>query len=224
MSAGSKIFGKDYLSSTPGREVWIPLRLLPDGSISTISSVVVDEGVATGGTNLTLIDTTKNWGVDIMEGRTVEITHIATGISYQRYITTNAATAISFDDLGVAVLAGDTYRILIANSPMEPQVRATVHNTAYLTPADFLGAALAPIISPSLFRCQVACTVSGIFYVTITRAGNTQTVAYNHAVALPAGALFEFDTLVADGDTINYQYGINCTIQTFKVLEIPSAI
>ena len=30
--------------------------------------------------------------------------------------------------------------------------------------------------------------------------------------------------LVQDGDTINYRYSANCTIMTFKVLEIPAAI
>lgn len=198
------------------------MRLLPDGSIATSASMVVDEGVATGGTNITLTDTTKHWGVDIMEGKTIEVIHA--GISYQETITANTANMLAFADLGVAVLAGDLYRIIAASDPMAPQSRATIHNTAYLTPNDFLGAALAPIINPSLFRCQGAFTVAGILRATVTRAGNTQPVDFNHGVVLPANSLFEFDLLVENGDTINYQYSVNCTIMTFKVLEIPSAI
>ena len=222
MGAGSKIFGKDYLNSAGGNDVWIPLRLLPDGSIATTASMVVDEGIATGGTNLILQDTTKNWEADIHEGGVVEIIHA--GTTYQRIITSNTANQLLFADLGTVVVAGDVYRIMHKIDPMSPIARGVIHNTAYATPANILAGALAPVISPSLFRCQIACSVSGIFYVTVTRGGNTQVLQYNHGVALPASAIFEFDTLVEDGDTINYRYGINCTIMTFKVVEVPSAI
>ena len=221
-ASGSKIFGKDYLSSTSSKEVWVPLRLLPDGSIATTASMVVDEGVATGGTNITLTDTTKDWEANIHEGGLVEIIHA--GKTYQRAIQENTATTLSFATIGVAVVAGDVYRILKAIDPMTPISRGFLHNQAYLTPANFMGAAIYPIISPSLFRCQIACSVAGVFYSTITRAGVTVEPQFNHGVVLPANALFEFDLLVEDGETINYRYSVNCTILTFKVLEIPSAI
>ncbi|MFA5344640.1 MAG: hypothetical protein WC381_11855 [Kiritimatiellia bacterium] len=220
--AGSKVFGKDYINSTGGNDRWIPLRLLPDGSIATTASMVVDEGIATGGTNITLQDTTKDWEAEIHEGGMVEIIHA--GVTYQRTITTNTANILSFATIGVVVVAGDVYRIMKKVDPMTPIARAVVHNTAYVTPADILAGALLPVITPSLFRCQIACSVSGIFYVTITRGGNTQVLQYNHGVALPASALFEFDTLVQDSTTINYRYSVNCTIMTFSVLEIPAAI
>ena len=219
VAAASFLWGYDY-NTVPNQ--WRKLRVLPDGSLSITASMVIDEGIATGGTATTLIDTTKNWEVDLYEGSIVEIIHA--GTSYQRTVTENTATQLTFATLGVAVVAGDVYRILRNVDPMVPQVRATIHNTAYLTPNNFLGAALAPIISPSLFRCQGAFTVAGILRATVTRAANTQTVDFNHGVVLPANALFEFDLLVENGDTINYQYSVNCTIMTFKVLEIPSAI
>ncbi|MFA5376661.1 MAG: hypothetical protein WC455_13015 [Dehalococcoidia bacterium] len=217
MAAGSKLWGRDYLNA-----VWIPLRLLPDGSISTTASVVIDEGVATGGTNILLVDTTKNWEVNIHEGGLVEIVHA--GITYQRTISANLATALGFADLGVIVDAGDVYRIMKKIEPMTPMDKGVIHNTAYVTPNNFFGTALTPYVKPTLFRCQGAFSVAGVLSVTITRAGNTQVLAYNHGVALGAGELYIFDTLVQEGDTVNYRYSVNCTIQTFKVLEIPAAI
>lgn len=220
--AGSKIFGKDYLNSTTSRERWIPLRLLPDGSISVTSSTVVDEGIATGGTNVTLIDTTKNWEDNIFEGGTIEIIHA--GVSYQRTISGNTSNTIGFATLGVVVLAGDIYRIMRSIEPMTPIDKGVIHNTAYVTPNNFFGTALVPYVVPTLFRCQGAFSANGILRVTITRAANTQVLNYNHSVELTASDLFIFDTLVQDGDTINYRYSANCTIMTFKVLEIPAAI
>lgn len=220
--AGSKIFGKDYINSTPGIERWIPLRLLPDGSIASTASMVVDEGVATGGTNITLTDTTKNWGVGIHEGGLVEIIHA--GVTYQRTILENTANILSFETLGVVVVAGDVYRIMKAIDPMTPIDRGVIHNTAYVTPNNFFGTAITPVIQPTLFRCQGAFSVAGVLSVTIIRGGNTQVLQFNHGVELLASALFEFDTLVQDGTTVNYRYSINCTIMTFSVLEIPAAI
>lgn len=217
MSAGSKVWGKDYLNNE-----WIPLRLLPDGSIATTASMVVDEGIATGGTNITLIDTTKDWEANIHEGGIVEIVH--GGISYQRVITGNTANMLGFATLGVVVVAGDVYRIMKKIDPMSPIDKGVIHNTAYATPANFFGTALVGFVRPTLFRCQGAFSAAGVLSVTITRAANTQVVNFNHGVALTAGDLFAFDTLVQDGDSINYRYGINCTIMTFKVLEIPAAI
>ena len=222
MSAGSKIFGKDYLNSTTSRERWIPLRLLPDGSISVTSSTVVDEGIATGGTVITLTDTTKDWEVNIFEGGTIEIIHA--GVSYQRTIRGNTSNTIGFATLGVVVLAGDIYRIMRSIDPMSPIDKGVIHNTAYATPANFFGTALVGFVRPTLFRCQGAFSAAGVLSVTITQAANTQVVNFNHGVALTAGDLFAFDTLVQGGDTINYRYSANCTIMTFKVLEIPAAI
>ncbi len=216
-AVGAYLFGWDYTNRVDRR-----IRVLPDGSLSLAASMVVDEGVATAGAATTLTDTTKDWEVDIQEGGTVEIIHA--GISYQRIITANTATQLTFATLGVAVVAGDVYRIIKALDPMTPQSRGVVHNAAYVAAADILGAAIAPIVQPSLFRCQIACDVAGSFYVRITRGGVPVDVYFNHGVGLVANALYEFDTLVQDGDTVNYRYSIGCNILTFKVLEIPSAI
>jgi hypothetical protein len=217
MPAGVKLWGLDKVN-----DEWIPIRVLPDGSLSITASMTIDEGVATGGTINSVVDATKNWEVDVLEGALVEVIHA--GISYLRTLTSNTNDDLVYPAVTPAIVAGDVYRIIKQVDPMTPQSRGVIHNTAYVAPADFLGAAIAPMISPSLFRCQGAFSVAGVLYGRITRAANTQQVEFNHGVVLPANALFEFDMLVEDGDTINYRYSVNCTILTFKVLEIPSAI
>ena len=216
-AVGAYLWAFDYANN-----IWRKVRVLPDGSHSLTASVVVDEGIATGGTATTLVDTTKNWEVDLYEGSIVEIIHA--GTSYQRTVTANTATQLTFATLGVVVVAGDVYRIMRNVDPMVPQSKGVIHNTAYVTPNDFLGAALTPTVQPTLFRFNCAFSVAGVLSVTITRAANTQVVNFNHGVALTAGDLYGFDHLVQDGDTINYRYSVNCTIMTFKVLEIPAAI
>ena len=216
----SQIWGK-----SPALSHWVPVKTLPDGTICTSASMTVDEGVATSGGATALNDTTKDWGVDILEGALLKVTVAATGKTYERLITANTATQIVFDTIApAAVAAGDVYEIVKQVDPMTPMDRGVIHNVAYVTPNNFFVAALAPIVQPTLFRCQAAFSVAGVLSSTITRGGVPITGQYNHGVVLPANALFEFDLLVQDGDTINYIYSVNCTILTFKVLEIPSAI
>lgn len=222
MGTGSRVFGKDYINSTPARELWIPLRLLPDGSISTVSSSVIDEGEATGGGITWLDDTTKNFETDILEGSILSVIH--GGIEYKRTVVSNTATRITFTTVTPTITAGDPYSIMRQVDPMTPISRGVVHNTAYLTPNSILGGDIAPIIQPTLFRCQGAFSVAGVLSVAITRAANTQVVNFNHGVALTPEDLFAFDCLVQDGTTISYRYSVNCTIRTFSVLEIPAAI
>ncbi len=222
MGAGSRIFGKDYINSTPARELWIPLRLLPDGSISTVSSSVIVEGEATGGGITWLDDTTKDFEPDILEGSILSVVH--GGVEYQRAVVSNTATRITFTTVTPVIVAGDAYSIMRQVDPMTPISRGVVHNQAYVTPNEILGGFLAPIIQPSLFRCQGAFSAAGVLSVAVSRAANVQVVNFNHGVALTPEDLFMFDCLVQDGTLISYRYSVNCTIRTFSVLEIPSAI
>lgn len=217
MTAGSKIFGKDYIN-----DAWIPVRLLPDGSIAVVSSAVIDEGEATGGGITWLDDTTKDWEPDILEGSILSVVHA--GKEYQRTVVSNTATRITFTTVTPVIVAGDAYSIVRQVDPMTPISKGVIHNTAYVTPNGFFGGDLSPTIQPTLFRCQGAFSAAGVLSVAITRGGNTQVVNFNHGVALTPEDLFAFDCLVQDGTTINYRYSVNCTIRTFSVLEIPSAI
>jgi hypothetical protein len=105
---------------------------------------------------------------------------------------------------------------------LTPIERAVEHNVAVVAAVDILGAAIAPINTPCLFRVAVGFDAAGVFSVTIIRGGNTQVQQLNHGVALVPNCLFMFDVLVHENDTINYRYSVNATLQTLRLQEIPA--
>ena len=203
--------------------VWIPVTPITPLPV-TMTEVSVDSGVATGGSNITCEDTTKNWEVNMWVGCVVEVD--IGGIEYHRTITANTATILTFNALPalIVVAAGNTYEIRRITAPSTPITREVQHNVAgYLAEADIIAAALAPIYDPCSFRVEAAFNAGGILRATITRAANTQVVNFNGGVALNVNGLYRFDMMVFAGDTINYRYSANATIMVFRVQEIPSA-
>jgi len=214
------------LNPNGARDQWIPVKVGPDGSLFvSVAETALDSGVATGGTISTLVDNTKGWQVNIWEDAIVEILDISTGISYTRELDSNAASTLNFatNPLPAAVVAGDTYSIKRVVNPLSPLARAEMQNVAVVGGADILGAAIAPLNTPCLFRVQVGFLGAGVFSATITRAGNTQIQHFNHGVVLTADCIFMFDLLVHSGDTINYRYSVNTTLQTLRLQEIVAA-
>lgn len=192
-------------------------------ALVALSGVALVSGTATGGSNNTLQDNTKDWEVNHYEDALLRVT--IGGITYERYIISNTADTLTINPLpGVIVVsAGDEYEIVETANPLNPLARAEVHNAAVVAATDILGAALAPINTPCTFRVAAGFNAAGIFSVTITRGGNTQTQQFNHGVVLLANCLYEFDHLVHAGDTINYQYSVNATCQTMRVQELIAA-
>jgi len=190
------------------------------------SETSLDSGVATGGTVNTLDDTLKGWQVNIWEDALVEILDVSTGIAYTREIDSNTATQLDFttNPLPAAVVAGDTYTIKRIVSPMNPISRANLFNVVgYLTPADILAAALAPLNSPCTFRVEAVFSAGGILSATITQGGVTVVSQFNGGVALNINSAYRFSLMVTTGDTINFRYSVNSNILSFKVQEIVAA-
>ena len=190
------------------------------------SETSLDNGVATGGTINTLIDTTRGWQVDIWEDAIVEILDVSTGISYTREIDGNTADTLDFttNPLPAAVVAGDTYSIRRMVSPLSPLTRANEFNVAgYIAAADILAAALAPLNTPCSFRVEAGFDAAGILSATITQVGVPVVCQLNGGVALNINSLYRFSLMVNAGDTINFQYSVNATILSLKVQEIIAA-
>lgn len=201
--------------------VWTPVTPTTPFPV-TMTEVSIDSGVATGGTNTTLQDTTKSWEVNMWVGCIVEVD--IGGIEYHRTITANTATVLTFNALPGAVWAGDPYEIRRITAPSTPIEREVQHNVVgYVAEADIIAAALAPIYTPCSFRVEAAFSAGGILRATITQAGNTQVVNFNGGVALNINGLYRFDMMVHGGDTINYRYSANATILVFRVQEVASA-
>ena len=205
--------------------VWVPVSPTTPLPV-TMAEMAVDSGVATGGTNTTLEDTTKDWEVNMWAGCVLEVD--IGGIEYHRTITANTATVLTFNALpgATVVVAGDTYEIRRLTAPSGGIIREVQHNVVgYVGGADIIAAALAPLYSPCSFRVEAAFSVGGgILSTTITRAANTQTVSLNAGVGLNVTAIFRFDIMVCAGDTINYQYSVNSNILVFRVVEVPGSV
>ncbi len=190
----------------------------------------VDSGTATGGSIITLIDTTKNWTPGMWGGVGDTLLQVQIGgINYLRFtaLPVNTATVITIATLpaGVAVAAGCPYSIKRALNPMLPLAQALRHNIAgYLAGADVLVADLTPLNTPCLFRLTACFNAAGILSVETINGGNAQVQRLNGGVALNNNSLYEFEHLVHAGDTINYQYSVNATIMTFRVQEIVGAM
>lgn len=107
---------------------------------------------------------------------------------------------------------------------LTPPEKANEHNTAEVANTDILAAALSPTYTPCLFRVMVAFDTAGIFRATITKGGDTQTVDFNSGGNLTDNALYIFDHLVHEGDTINYQYSVNAQLLVLRVQEIVAGV
>jgi len=188
------------------------------------SEMGIESGTATAGSDTTLEDTTKNWEVDMWEDAIVGVT--IGGIEYHRTIVSNTANILTFNALPalVVVAAGDEYNIRRATNPLSPLARAEEHNVALVgMPADILGADLAPINTPCLFRTQVAFDTAGVFSTVVTRGGDPVVTEFNHGVVLTVNSLFMFDMLVHSGDSVNFRYSLNAQMLVLRVQEIVAA-
>lgn len=211
--------------------------------VQAVRNLAVDSGVVTSpvpiGGNV-IADTSKTWATDIHRNRLVKV--ISRGYSQQALIGGN-----EFDALRIVgawarpITPGDTYVILgmdftqamidalaggaggTSTGSLAPIDKAVLHNVAVVAAANILGAVLAPTNTPCLFRVTAGFDTSGVLSVTVTRAGNTQVQQFNGGVALNNNSLYMFDALVHAGDTINYRYSVNATLQTFRVQEIVAA-
>ena len=75
------------------------------------SDVNIESGIATGGSQTTLVDITKSLAVDIWKGAFIEI--VINEVSYIRTVVSNTATTITFATLPgvITVVSGNAYNI-----------------------------------------------------------------------------------------------------------------
>lgn len=169
---GKPTYGYDALNGE-----WIPILVLPDGSISTSSTVILDDGISTGGSATTIDDLTKNWEVDMMEGALVRV-KIGL-ITYSRRVSSNTASQLTFDTIGIVVPIGTKYEIKsesqgenrfawVSGQKVVAIVGTAVNFSSVVIPPDF-----DVVISP-------LNTNTGVIYL-----GNSKANAEAAAVRLP---------------------------------------
>jgi hypothetical protein len=159
----------------------------------TRTRVVSELGVATDGTNATLVDTLKSWIANKWAGAQVEIVK-PDGRQYFSTILTNTATQLNITALpaGIVVAAGDFYNVLASNDPAGAKlIRWGRDVTPTWTHAAEAGApgALTALVTQAVGAGHVGYIYG--FFASATEANNflinwvSATVAY--AVRLPFG-------------------------------------
>jgi hypothetical protein len=198
----------------------------------------IDVGLATGGTNTTVDDTRKDWPVNIWAGGRIKIIK-ANGQEYERAITSNTATQITFAALPgvITVDAGDVYSVRDAASVVGPATEATlvkivpiakaaIFNTALPAAENaWLGADIAPTNSPSFLRIHVTVAVAGVIRVARTVGGVTVVEDLNAGNPLTQNAAYIFDVEWRTGDTVNFRYSVTAAnILVFRADEFGAAV
>jgi len=192
----------------------------------TSLAAAVDSGTATGGTGVTLIDTAKDWEVDMWEDAILEVT--IGGVEYHRTITANTLDTLTFNALPGAVIvgAGDSYEIRRVVSPFSPLAKAAIFNTAL--PAignDWLGADIIPTNTPSFLRIYLTVAVAGTLIVARTVGGVTVDEELNHGVGLVANCAYMFDVEWRSSDSLNFEYSATgANILVLRCDEISAAV
>jgi len=128
------------------------------------SGAALEQGVATGGTNTTLVDNTKGWQVNIWEDAIVSVDIVVAGIEYHREIDSNTADTLDFAThplpLGVVVAAGDPYTIRRVVSPGEVHIDPYTDNTgANIVPAAVFSTAIGSFKAVKV-HCHFAAATS----------------------------------------------------------------
>ncbi|GAH69338.1 unnamed protein product, partial [marine sediment metagenome] len=154
------------------------------------SEAAIENGTATGGSDVTLEDNTKDWEVNMWADAILQVE--IGGVEYHRTITSNTDDTLTFNALPALVVVSDEdkYSIRRVVSPFNPLSRVIIQSTAEVAGVDILPAALAPINVPCLFRIQVAFDAAGVFSTTVTNGGVPVTTEFNHGVVLVADSLF----------------------------------
>lgn len=121
-------------------------------------------------------------------------------------ITDNDATTVTCGRYFM-VDAAHPVPVTIAGAPGFISAKADIFNTAL--PAigvDWLGADVAPTVSPSHLAIYVVVAVAGVLSVARTNGGVTVVEQLNQGVALTANVAYGFKVSWLTGDTINFQY------------------
>ncbi|GAI16402.1 unnamed protein product [marine sediment metagenome] len=203
--------------------IWVPATPTTPLPV-TMQEIGLDSGVATGGSDTTLVDTAKDWEVDMWADAILEVD--IDGVEYHRTITVNADDTLTFNALpaGVVVSAGDTYSIRRVVSLLSPLAKAAIFNQAL--PAigvNWLGADITPTNSPSYLRIYLTVAIAGTLSVVRT-VGVPVVEQLNHGVALVTNCAYMFDVEWRTGDGLNFRYSATgANILVFRADEIGAA-
>jgi len=178
-----------------------------------------DVGIASRGSNNTLVDDSRHWQDDILRGGLLRIEKEQQ--VYERIVLSNTYNTITFSALppGVEVKRGDRWSvsIVVRGTPLE---KANLQNVAVSAETNILATDLEPLAGASLFRIMVAMSASGVFRASITKDEDVQVLDFYEGASLQADSLYMFDMLVHPGDLVNFRYSVDATLRILRIEEV----
>lgn len=165
----------------------------------------LEQGVATGGTNTTLVDNTKGWQVNIWENAIVSVDIVVAGIEYHRELDSNTADTLDFATHPlpalVVVAAGDPYTIRRVVSPGEVHIDPFTDATgANILPAAVRSTAIGSFKADKV-HCHFAAPTSNPITIALDANAGAAYDKILHVATMgasqdmdyyfPAGAKFE---------------------------------
>lgn len=191
-------------------------------NIDAIMLLADDQGTATRGSETTLEDLSKNWQEDIWAGATVII--FIEGTLFIRGVTSNTNNKLTFNSLpeGVKARKGDRWA-LKHKTQFTPIEKANQHNVSVTANTNILSLEMTPTNTPCMFRIMVCLDTAGVLSAMVTKSDSEQQLKFNAASNLVAHAVYMFDLLVHDGDTVNLQHSADATLKVLRVQEIVAA-
>lgn len=153
---------------------------------------------------------------------------MGTGANYTEYIIGHFAINVH-EVLPISVTNVSWQAVEVVDLNFQAVEKAFLHDSPQpIANTNILAADIIPDLPPTDFRTQVIMSNSGNFSVVITNGGDSQTGLLNAnspvGITLIPGALYTFDVLVHDGDSINFRYSSSGgTIKTLRVQEIDAS-
>lgn len=193
-------------------------------NIDAIMLLADDQGTASRGSETTLEDLSKNWQEDFWAGATILI--LIESALYVRKVASNTNIKLTFSTLpdGVKARPGDKWALKQGLKTQFTSIeKANEHNVSVTADTDILSSEITPSNTPCMFRIMVCLNTAGVLSAMVTKADSTQQLKFNAASNLVADAVYMFDLLVHDGDSINFQHSAAATLKVLRVQEIVAA-
>lgn len=176
--------------------------------LPVISEAGLTSGIATGGSNTTLEDNTKAWGINMWEDAILAVE--IGGIEYYRHIVSNTADTLTIDALPalVVVAAGNPYTIRRVVTPGEVHIDPFTDNTG----ANILPAAVRSTAVGSFKAVKVQCHFAAV-------TSNPITIALDANAGPAYDTVLHVQTMGANTDMI-YYFPANAKFEAGDVITV----
>ena len=139
-------------------------------------------------------------------------------------LTKWGGTALTGRDISSDLAKLDVALSTIASKALlTPLEVASQHGVAETANIDILPSDITPTNTPCLFRIMVMLETAGVFSAILKSGAVSKTLKLNAGNSLLADCAYEFDILVHNGDTVNFQTSVSGNV-TLRCQEIAGGV